>query len=81
MFNALLKYGAGLTKISFLEDMSLIRLLMFFGCCLMMVGFGVDVDRVVGRFLVEFVGICREVEGDIKDLTSFKLAWIVMLRP
>ena len=47
----------------------------------MMVGFCVDVDRVVGRFLVEFVGICREVEGDIKDLTSFKLAWIVMLRP
>ena len=38
-----------------------------------MVGFGVDIDRVVVRFLVGFVGICREVEGDIKEVDFFQV--------
>ena len=36
-------------------------------------GFGMDVDRVVVLFLVGFVGICREVEGDIKEIDFFQV--------
>ena len=31
------------------------------------------IDRVVVRFLVGFVGICREVEGDIKEIDFFQV--------
>ena len=38
-----------------------------------MVGFGVDVDRVVVRFVVGFVGISLEVVCDIKEVDFFQV--------